>query len=178
MIEWIRKLVGSFGETLQRWAGGAPQEESGGAAADPLPNLRLEFGGNPIPPIVTIDLDRPRQLRLTMRESIEYRRRSGRSLLKEGVYLLEMEEDDLLNLLCACASWQDPGVQTAELAPYIHGQKLTEIVAALMVLLDGFTPPLPEGTPEEDGEENPLQAGARMYWEMMSTGRSRQAPSA
>ena len=122
---------------------------------------------HPLVPAVRLDLDRQRTLRFTMTESVEFRRRTGISIFREGLNLYELDEEQFLELLTVMASHDDSEVTAGDLAPYVYSERVTDVLAAMSLLLAEFQPPTPEGM-----EENPLVASALSHLGKRSTGRS------
>ncbi|MFW6031003.1 MAG: hypothetical protein ACOC9T_00300 [Myxococcota bacterium] len=168
MRERIRDLCAWLSRRFAAWAGHEVEISRG-----------LHLDESPLATVVTLTLDRPRKLRFTMREAAEFRRRTGVSVWTGegtpdgmGLNFAALSEDHLLELLTVCCLNEDPEVTADELAEYLAGEKLKEVVAALMVLVSDFLPEV-----SEDDPANPLVAGALIHLMSGSTGRSPRKPS-
>ena len=152
----LRNLAGRLGSRLTRLSGEEVRVRRG-----------LVMDGHPLTTEVRLTLDRPRTLRFTMAEAAAFGKRTGISVWKQGIDVGELEEEQLLELLAVCCHAEDPTVTPEQLAPHIAGEKLTDVVSAVLVLIGDFMPPMPE-----DALENPLLASALLRLMSSSTGRS------
>lgn len=140
------------------------------ASERPARSLALDIR-NPLTTEITLTIDRPRKLRFTMLESAEFRRRTGISVMKDGLDPLELNEDELLHFLCAANMAEDPDVTPADLAPHIVGDRFVVVLGAVLTLASDFSP-------QGEGDQNPLVASVRSLLTTPASGRSRHRPSA
>jgi hypothetical protein len=162
-MKGIRSLAGRLGRWLLQVTGEAPTK----------PRL-IQMEDHPLTTQVRLQLDRERTLRFTGREAVAFLRKTGISIWTgagtpngEGLDIGRLELDQLLELLAIACSAEDPAVTAEALAPHVGGERLFDVVAALMVLVGDF---LPE--PSEEAAENPLVASALLRWMNGSTGLS------
>jgi hypothetical protein len=127
----------------------------------------IRYDAHPLATEVRLTLDRPRKLRFTISEAREFLRRTGISVWTEGINIGELDEEQLLQLLTVACLAEDPGVKPEQLAPFIAGEKLLDVVSALMVLISDFLPDV-----SEEVLENPLVASALLRLMSEGTGRS------
>lgn len=167
MILRLKKVAGRVGRWLARWSADEVQVSRG-----------LTLDAHPLATEVTLTLDRPRRLRFTLHEAAEFRKRTGISVWTgegtpgaQGLDIGALTEDQLLELLAVACMAEDPSVTPARLASSIAGEKLMEVVAALMVLIGDFLPEV-----SEDVAENPLVASALLRLTSEATGRSPLRP--
>lgn len=128
---------------------------------------------HPALPAVEVELDRPRTLRWTNREAREFKRRTGIDAWRDGLNLNDMAVEDYMELLAVACQQDDPEITAEQLDEHLYGQRHLTVFAAMNVLLNRWSPPLPEGA-----DENPLIASALSHLTRMQTGRSPRKPSA
>jgi hypothetical protein len=167
-MTWFRRMAAWGARLLSRAAGEHPQVRR-----------TIRYEASPLATEVSLTLDRPRKLRFTMAEASEFRRRTGISVWTgegtedgTGLNIAALNETQLLELLTVTCLADDPGVTPGMLGPHIAGEKLLDVVAALMVLVADFLPDV-----SEEVLENPLVASALLQLMSESTGRSRRKPS-
>lgn len=77
--------------------------------------------------LVTIELDKERHLRLTMKGMIEFNKITGRNMLK-GLKLKELSLEDFAALLWACLIHEDSNLTLDDVLSLIDLQNLLEVV--------------------------------------------------
>lgn len=156
----LRRLVGRLGRLLSRWAGAEEADE-------------LVLDARPTEVRVRLLLDRMRVLRWTNLEAMRFKRRTDIDLWRDEIQPLEWSIDHFMEFLAVAALVDDPGVTAEALAPYVAGEKVTEAMAAVMVLIGDWVPDMEEGA-----TENPRVASALTRLMVGSVGRSPSTPSA
>jgi hypothetical protein len=103
-------------------------------------------------PTATIELDKPRKLRLDLNALADYERASGRSIMSDGFSLETLGVSDIRTLLWACLVQEDESLTEREVGSLLHAGNLSEVSQALTKLLTGAMPD------PEDGAGDPLPA--------------------
>lgn len=103
---------------------------------------------------VQVELDRPRELRLTFLEGLAFNRATSISIARDGVDLLDLDEEQFCELVRCCAS--DPDLTTEVVAAHIHAGNIAQVLEALAVLVADY---LDQGAEAAEGEgDGPLAA--------------------
>lgn len=97
-------------------------------------------------PVVEIDLDRPRHLRLDLNAMVEYERATGKSMGDPG---LGATMTDMRCLLWVCLLADDPTLTVEQVGAMIHAGNITEVNAALSGLMRAS---FPEGTADANAD--------------------------
>jgi hypothetical protein len=102
-------------------------------------------------PIVTIELDKPRHLKLTLGGMKRFQEVTGKSLLK-GFNMAEMSENDLIAFIWACLIWEDKNLSLEDFGFMLDFSRLNEIQGKLAAAL---TAGIPKSTESPNPPANP-----------------------
>lgn len=100
-------------------------------------------------PFTTLELDKPRTLRLTFRVLRRFRELHGQDILR--VFTTGMTVDAICDLLYASFSQDDPDLTREQLEDMLHAGMIGEISESILDLIERSTP---EET-EEGNAESP-----------------------
>lgn len=156
----IRRVLAWLSHLLARWSG----EEVALA-----PGLSVDE--SPMETRVYLHLDRRRVLRWTNLEAMRFKKRTGIDLWTTEMRPLDWEIEQFMEFLAVAALRDDPDVTAEQLAEHIAGEKATQAVAAVLLLLTEWAP-APSPQDGEEGAENPLVASVRSRSAPRSIGRS------
>lgn len=99
-------------------------------------------------PVVRVKLDRERVLRLDLAALYRFERATGINLLMDPGALGNPSLSLLLELVAACAAWEDPKVSAESLASGLGPESIPELLAAIEKLWREAAPPEAKGEAE------------------------------
>lgn len=95
---------------------------------------------------VTIMLDKPRTMRLTLGGMKKFQEVTGKSLLK-GFDMSEMDESDLIALIWACLVWEDKELKVDDVGYMLNIGQIPEVTQKLAQAINTSLPDKKDNNP-------------------------------